>query len=680
MKKIKQLLLVLAMSFVAAGMGGCSLFASSSQSEAVPFEFAEDVPAEMGIAEQVYFRNYLEENDDAQYKVYVSYYDTINKVQVTEKALSSMMFILEQETEYTFKIERILNGKSAYLTCKINVLPEAPKFQDSGRVATASKGATKTFGEIFTASQYVITPGNLESQLQFLSYDFTSVVEGVEDQTDVEISKTATDFTFVNEGVYVFDVKAENAKGSAQTTITVNAFNAAYANAKVEASYDALEKTLSWNAIEGATAYRVWVGDNEYVDVTDAAFAFTDETTYPDAEYIVKIAPVFDGVVYKGAAVTETLSVGRVYSALTLSKDMDIVSWPTRYYVETYTVIEGGQEYTYDAETRSHALQGTYATDTEVTVQVYGTFDNGNVTETAEITVVVGELGTTTFKKIQAAAGVASGVEWVAFDMEEASDVWFLSEFVGRNAPNYGIQVLNLTSEWDGAHTIKKGAEGNMLGKEYTPGGMLLCNTSEKGWKDMWLYRGYRTNADGDGRGSVGDGLNMGMYNYKDNVHYIQIAGYEMIPDNTGKSANATLTAYLFTVGNDGTLTLVNKAVGMATWATHVLGGTYATYMGNIAVGVDSQGPESVTFSYAKPAKTLDSLLYNITETYEYRQQLITLCGAEEPSAENHFVPTRVLGEVYNDKGEVIEEEDVKLSSEATLNKIQATGGITAAA
>ena len=672
MRKFKQLFLVLAMSFVATGMVACSC--GKDGGKVPPFEFTEEVPTEMGITEQVYFRNYLEENDDAEYKLYVSYYDAINGVQVTDKPLNSMIFILEQETTYTFTIERILNGKSTYLTCTINVLPEAPKFQESGRIPTASKGATRSFEEIFTASQYVVTPGNLESQLQFLSYDFTSVVEGVEDQTDVQIPDTATEFTFDNEGVYVFDVKAENAKGSAQTTITVNAFNATYAAAKVEASYDPLTKTLSWAAIEGATAYRVWVDDNDYIDVTEPAFAFTDETVYPDAEYMVKVAPVFDGAVYKGAAITEPISVGRVYTALALTKEMDIVSWPTRYFVEKYTVIENGQEYTYDADVRSHALQGTYATDTDVTVQVYGTFDNGNVTETAEIRVVTGELGTTTFKQIQATAGVATGVEWVAFDMEEASDVWFLSEFVGKNAPNYGIQVLNLTSEWDGAYTIKKDAAGNMLGKEYTPGGMLLCNTSERAWKDIVLYRGYQTHY--EFRGSVDDGLNMGMYNYKDNVRYIQIVGYEIIPESMTNSAR--LTAYLFTVDENGTLTLVNKSVGEATHATHVLGGTYATYMGNIGVNVGGslQGPESVTFSYAKPAKTLDALLYNITASYEYREQLITLCEAKQPSEGSNFVPTRVLGEVFNDGRVVDDGEDeqkvLKLSAEATLSSIDA--------
>ncbi|MBQ8406173.1 MAG: hypothetical protein IJX09_05925, partial [Clostridia bacterium] len=680
MRKFKQLFLVLAMSFVATGMVACSC--GKDGGKVPPFEFTEEVPTEMGITEQVYFRNYLEENDDAEYKLYVSYYDAINGVQVTDKPLNSMIFILEQETTYTFTIERILNGKSTYLTCTINVLPEAPKFQESGRIPTASKGATRSFEEIFTASQYVVTPGNLESQLQFLSYDFTSVVEGVEDQTDVQIPDTATEFTFANEGVYVFDVKAENAKGSAQTTITVNAFNATYAAAKVETSYDPLAKTLSWTAIEGATAYRVWVDDNDYIDVTEPAFAFTDETVYPDAEYMVKVAPVFDGAVYKGAAITEPISVGRVYTALALTKEMDIVSWPTRYFVEKYTVIENGQEYTYDADVRSHALQGTYAPDTDVPVQVYGTFENGNVTETAEIRVVTGELGTTTFKQIQATAGVATGVEWVAFDMEEASDVWFLSEFVGKNAPNYGIQVLNLTSEWDGAYTIKKDAAGNMLGKEYTPGGMLLCNTSERAWKDIVLYRGYQTHY--EFRGSVDDGLNMGMYNYKDNVRYIQIVGYEIIPESMTNSAR--LTAYLFTVDENGTLTLVSKSVGEATHATHVLGGTYATYMGNIGVNVGGslQGPESVTFSYAKPAKTLDALLYNITASYEYREQLITLCEAKQPSEGSNFVPTRVLGEVFNDGrvvddgGDEPEEKVLKLSAEATLNKVQATKGVTA--
>lgn len=676
MNKIKKLLLV------CAAMAALTAGAISCGEKPVPFEFVEEVPTEMGISKEVLFRNYLEENDDAEYTLYVSYYDAINQKQVTEQKQSSMIFLLQQEGEYTFKIERNLNGKKSYLTCTINVLPEAPKF-DEPVTAIAKKGAVRTFSEIFTACQCTVSPGNLEQKLKFLSYDFVSKVEGVADQTDVTIDASATvdtEFTFVNEGIYTFTVKAENVSGTAETELTVNAFDATNAAAKVEYEYDAPNRVLSWEAIENATAYRVWIDDKDYVDVTEASFSFADEETYPDNEYVVKIAPVFGETIYKGSTVTEVLPVGRVHNQLALSKDMDIVSWPVRYFVETYTVIEGDQEYTYDAETLSHALKGTYATDTEVKVKVYGTFDDDTVTETAEITVIAGELGEITLDRIDAVNGVASGVEWVAFDMEEASDVWFMSEFVGQNAPNYGIQVMNLTSEWDGSYSIKPTVPENKLGYEYTPGGMLLCNSSEQAWTNMNLYRGYKTSGT---RGTVNDATNTGLYRYKADVHYIQIVGYEMIPDSSNKSAR--LTSYLFTVDESGTLTLVNKSSGEATWATHVLGGTYATYYGNICVTptTNPQGPENVTFKYAKPAKTLNSLLYNVTESYDYREQLITLCEATEPSAEENFVPARVLGEVFNDGRETTgddegdEGDDTQPAlTEVTMDRVESIAGV----
>ncbi len=684
MKRIKHLILVLMMAFVAIFAIGCG------EEKAPPFEFIEEVPTEMSISKEVYFRKYLEENDDAEYKLYVTYFDTVNNKQVTEEEQSSMIFILEQETEYTFKIERKLNGKKSYLTCTINVLPDAPKF-DTSVAAVAKKGAVRTFGEIFVACQCTVSPGNLEQKLKFLSYDFVSMVEGVADQTGVAIDETATvdtDFTFTNEGVYTFKVKAENVSGTAETTLTVNAFDATNAAQKVQTTYDPNTKVLTWETIENATAYRVWIDNKDYVDVTETSFSFANEETYPDNEYVLKIAPVFGDIIYKGMTVTEVLPVGRVHTPLALSKDMDIVNWNVRYFVETYTVIEGDQETVLDAKTLSYALKGSYPTDTEVKVKIYGTFDDDTVTETAEITVVTGELGNVTFKRIEAANGVASDVEWVAFDMEEASDVWFMSEFVGQNAPNYGIQVMNLTSEWDGSYSIKSNLPENKLGYEYTPGGMLLCNSSEQAWTNINLYRGYKTSGP---RGTVNDGKNMGLYRYKEDVHYIQIVGYEIIKDSANKSAK--LTAYLFTVAEDGTLTLVNKSSGEATWATHVLGGTYATYFGNIAVTLEKFGPESITFKYAKPAKTLNSLLYNVTKNYQYREQLITLCEATEPSAEDNFVPARVLGERYHDgrvvggdeggdgneggnEGGDVTGKKTTLNGEATFDRVQAVKGI----
>ena len=191
-------------------------------------------------------------------------------------------------------------------------------------------------------------------------------------------------------------------------------------------------------------------------------------------------------------------------------------------------------------------MKGDYAANEEVTVTVVGYFDDGTQTETAEITILYGAVGTITLNKIDAKAGIATDVEYVAFDGFDGN-TWFMAEWVGKNAPNYGVRVMDLTSTWDGSYSIKDPAG------EYTPGGILLCNSSERSWTNMTVYRGYNTSS--NVRGDAGDGVNLGIYRYKEDTHYIQIAGYEIIEDSETK--NAKIISYLFTVDENGTLTLV---------------------------------------------------------------------------------------------------------------------------
>ena len=644
MKKIKRLLLVLVMSllslftvFGAAACGSTGKPNGETADTAIAFKEGVSIPTEVDIYDEVYFRNFIVVNDDADYFLYVSYYDTVNGQQVTNKKQTSLVYQFQMEGEYTFKIEQVLGDKISSVSCTIKVQPQAPEISSPIMGAT-SVGAVKTYSEIVMMTQVLITPSSLVDKVQFLSYDFESKVEGVENETDVALDASATEFTFAKEGVYTFDVKIENEKGEATAQLSVRNYNEDNYEARVELTYNPQERILNWEAIENATAYRVWVEDRDYVDVTEPSFSFADEMVYPDGEYNLKIAPVFNGTVYKGAAIEKLLPVGRVRTPLILSKDMDIVTWDERYFVEEYYVIEGDKEYCYEGATFEHLVQGAYKVNEQINIQVYGKFDDGTVTETAEIQLVSGDVATTTLSAINAKDGVASGVEAITFGGMDGN-TWFLTEWVGQNAPNYGIRVESLSSNWDGSYTIKKDAEGNPYGAEYTPGGMMLTNSSEKSWTDMYLYRGYNTTQ--YQRGAVGDPDRLGLYRYKKDVHYIQIVGYEAVENS--ESSDAKITAYLFTIDQAGTLTLVTKTSGTATCATHCLeGGQYARLYGNIVVPLQENNPKEVTFTYAKPATSLDKLIYNISDSYAYKTQLIELCEVTEPEA-YEALPNRVL-------------------------------------
>ena len=642
MKKIKRLLLILAMSlmslFMVLGAASCvGGKQDNSGDTAIAFKEGVSIPTEVDIYDEVYFRNFIVVNDDADYFLYVSYYDAVNGQQVTDKKQTSLVYQFQMEGEYTFKIEQVLGDNVSNVTCTIKVQPQAPVIS-SPIMGLTSVGAVKTYSEIVMMTQVLITPSNLVDKVQFLSYDFESKVEGADDEMDVALDASATEFTFAKEGIYTFDVKVENGKGEATAQLSIRNYNMDNYEARVELTYNALEKILSWEAIENATAYRVWFEDGNYVDVTEPSFSFANETAYPDGEYNLKVAPVFNGTIYKGAAIEKLLPVGRVHTPLILSKDMDIVTWDERYFVEEYFVIEGDEEYIYDGATFAHLVQGAYKVNEEINIQVYGKFDDGTVTETAEITLVSGDVASATLSAIKANDGVATGVEAINFGGMDGN-TWFLTEWVGKNAPNYGIRVENLSSNWDGSYTVKKDVAGNPYGAEYTPGGMMLANSSEKSWTNIYLYRGYNTKE--YQRGAVGDDVNLGLYRYKNDVHYIQIVGYEAVENSA--SNDAVITAYLFTVDAAGTLTLVTKASGTATWATHCLvGGQYARLYGNIVLPLQDGNPEEVTFTYAKPATSLNKLIYNISDSYAYKTQLIELCGATEPET-YETLPNRVL-------------------------------------
>ena len=83
---------------------------------------------------------------------------------------------------------------------------------------------------------------------------------------------------------------------------------------------------------------------------------------------------------------------------------------------------------------------------------------------------------------------------------------------------------------------------------------------------------------------------------------------------------------------------------------------------GNIhSSGIDNN-PDSVTFEYAKPAATLTEMLKGVSDHYAYKDDLVTALNIQGDVSEEISIPEKLV-----------------LENNATLNKIQATNGITAA-
>ena len=251
-----------------------------------------------------------------------------------------------------------------------------------------------------------------------------------------------------------------------------------------------------------------------------------------------------------------------------------------------------------------------------------------------------------TLAQIKATTGVASDVEYIEFDADYEKDVWFITQFTGKNAPNFAVRATQGFSTW-GSNTT---AASSINGTNTWHAGMLLTQTSEETWQGLYCYRGTITNSS-TRRGNVAAADGLGVYKQTDGTEYIQIIGYSPQADGT----TATLTAYVFKVAN-GQATLLSSGTANPTYAANALAGRKAVIYGNIGVTSAFQGPSSVSFQYETPANDLSTLINNLQSDYAYKDDLATALNVElkQPEAEV--------------------EESTVLPSSATLNKIVTDG------
>lgn len=241
--------------------------------------------------------------------------------------------------------------------------------------------------------------------------------------------------------------------------------------------------------------------------------------------------------------------------------------------------------------------------------------------------------------------------DFVSIDMGTAqTSVWFMTQFTGKNAPNYVLSNTGGLTTWNANSNNYALTNSN----ELNAGVMGVFNSLNVGKNGN--YGAARANIDGT------SGVGPGLKNFTDDVEYIQLVGYEKTPETTSSQTNITI--YTFKIEN-GAATLVGEIV-----PTSANGGTYsyisARYFvlyGNvhsadlIAEDGTDNNPDSVTFQYAQPAATLTGMLKGVSDNYEYKDDIVNALGVTDDVSEKVEVPTTT-----------------NLSNTATLDKIKTDG------
>ncbi len=627
------------------GVFGFAACTSCSSAKDVAFEFSKEVPSSVQIYDEIYFKEYLKDEEGAKYTLYVSYTSPATGTAVTNQKQPTLVYTFNECATYTIKIERVLNEKTKTLSCEIEVLPPAPTFSAVDEVLV-NKDDTRTLEEILTAADCSVSPFDLQDDIRVVSLKMLPMTylttDTTIDLTEKEISLTEgqSSFTFDKEAVYTFTLEAENVSGKATAQVVVKSYNVAHSTQKVELNYEAEDFLASWNGLEGATGYRVWVDDGSYTDSAQNEFDFTG---YSDGAYELHVVPIYGTTIYPDSELTKSLYVGRDHSAIELTVGANTVSFEKRYFTSTYTVVENGIEYTYTAQNEvngilTHTLQGTYTTDDEITVSVVANFDNGTKTEKSEKTFLY---GLATLNKMDIFASnrtvkAFDGIESVVFD--HSGDTFFMVEFTGKNAPNFAVGAKKVVSNL----TLASGTS------EWIDAGLMMWNSliGNRRW-GLHVTNGFHS-----GGGSIDlrdnyiigeEGKGPGLENFDDDTKYIMIVGYQKTATQE-LPYHGTVSVKIFTISEEGTLALAfEKSEGYNT-VNHVPVGTKAVIYGNTTQEEgDSYSPDSVSFKYWTPASNLNDLINGMKDTNAYKAQLKEILGVPDAPEFNPLSKTAKL-------------------------------------
>ena len=600
--------------FVVSALSGCG-------KDEEPFVWETRPPESVAIGAELLFRNYIEMEDDAVYTLYVKVDDGEFVKQNT------LVYVCRNAADYSFKLERNKNGDTDVLVWDVTVLPNAPTFNTPSVVSVTEVGAKRTYNALLNVADLTVTPAELQDSILFKSVDVTYLGVPTEEETPVmeetiTLDESATNYTFARAGIYTFHLEASNVAGTAEATLTVNAYDPTQ-ETKAELSYNAEEKLLTWNAVENATGYRVWVGES-YVDVQDTAYSFTDKA---DGEYAVKVVPVYNGIYLTTAVQDFIADVGIVRTPLPLETKNYTVSWTKKAFAIGYDVYENGTLVaSYDENAREHSLKGNYETDDQVSVKVLAKFSDGTKTEDSVKTISYGTvtLGAIDGTKANYTFKPVSGIEYIELE-GTAKNNFVMLEFTGQNVPNVAFRAEKGFSELTCPEQTSSTYEGR---PEWSAAGIFYYSSAPGNKNNLWVVRGFNYSIGTmDGHTQL-DGL--GIASMSDEQHYLLIYGYEVIDGDSDSSI--TTTVLLYSVAGDNTLTLEKEISQPIKSKSHLLKENNKIVLyGNIwaTTGESDQTIKSVTFKHYQPSDTLAGLINGMKDDNPYKAQLKALNNVE---------------------------------------------------
>lgn len=240
-------------------------------------------------------------------------------------------------------------------------------------------------------------------------------------------------------------------------------------------------------------------------------------------------------------------------------------------------------------------------------------------TVAAEASTVAG-LQSASLDRIEPKKGVASDVDYIEFD-DFSDDVWFLTQFTGKNVPNFAVNAKGGYATWNqDAWNATDGGAGIVLASTYevnsanlyAAGGMVVANKVDTTSSHGTLNKNWSTIT-----ASTGDAP-VGMSSLKENTEYVMILGWDRANGATEKG----VSYYLYSVEN-GVLNEVGTYEFKVRTTTPT--GSKAVIYGNIGNDAteSSTGAETISFHYAQPAATLGDLLNGLSSDYAYKTQLM---------------------------------------------------------
>ena len=194
--------------FVAASLFvSTALSACGGKKDEDPFVWGIELPQNVSIGAEIFFRDYIELEDSAVYTLYVS----VNGGEFVKQ--NTLVYVCKTAADYSFKIERNKGGDIDSIEWDVSVLPNAPTFNTAGVVSVTEIGEKRTFNAMLNVADLTVTPAELQDAIVFKSVDIqylgvsTTETDPIMEES-IALDASAKSYTFARAGIYTFHLES----------------------------------------------------------------------------------------------------------------------------------------------------------------------------------------------------------------------------------------------------------------------------------------------------------------------------------------------------------------------------------------------------------------------------------------------------------------------------------------